>query len=58
MGADIKKIFWIITAIGIIAVMAAFIVTPIVTQIKNQKPEIEKINFSQGTSPAPAATNP
>ena len=51
MGDDLKKIFWIVVAIGIIGIFAKFVVEPAVTKIEGQQKAIEKIDFSAGTTP-------
>lgn len=53
MGDDLKKIFWIVVAIGIIGIFATFVVAPAVDKIKDQQTAIEDIDFSSGTGTTP-----
>lgn len=49
MPDAIKKIFYVIVAIGLCAIIGTYIVKPIVTQAKGQQSQIQEINFSKYT---------
>ena len=49
MGDAIKKVFYVIVAIGLCAIIGTFIVKPIVTQVKGQQTQIQNINFDKYT---------
>ena len=52
MELDLKKVFYVIVAIGMIGVMALCLVQPISKKIQEQKTQIEGVDFNAGV-PAP-----
>ena len=53
MGSDLKKLFWIVVAIGVIGIFSVYVVAPAVTKTKAQKTAIEDIDFTEGTAVTP-----
>lgn len=47
MGGDLKKVFWVITAVVVIGVLTTCVVNPVVSQIKNGKTKIETLDFTK-----------
>lgn len=52
MEMDLKKAFYIIVAIALIAIMGSAIAQPVYNKISQQKSQIESVNFT-GTSTQP-----
>lgn len=58
MDEDLKKIFWVIVAIAVIAVFSVFIVKPAVAKIKGAKSSIESLDYDAQVGGAVDPSNP
>ena len=52
MGGDLKKVFWVLTAIIVLGVLTTFIINPVVSKIKSGKTSIESLDFTSGIETA------
>lgn len=51
MESDLKKVFYVLVAIGMIGVVSVCIVKPIATKVKAQQTPIENVSFTEGVTP-------
>lgn len=58
MDEDLKKVFWVIVAIAIIAVFSVFVVKPAVGKIKGTKSSIESLDYDAQVGGAVDPANP